>query len=170
LVPGLFLAIGACAAAVSLALSHVEVRPQDVKEYEPRGFPIAPSLTYAELGLESLKDVPLLSCEPPAALCQATPERFGAMRLNIESPAPTRVTVRRFYFPAWQLDGSAMAVEPTEKFRLVSFAAPAGRTTVQLQRAALPEEKWGWAISGASLLLLLLAAAFTARSSSRAGK
>jgi hypothetical protein len=89
------------------------------------------------------------------------------MRLDIESQAPTRVTARRFYFPAWQLDGGGMAVEPTEKYRLVSFAAPAGRTTVQLRRAALPEEKWGWAVSGASLLLLLAMAAFTARSNSR---
>jgi hypothetical protein len=167
LAPGVVLAIGAAAAGVSSALSHVEVTAQDVKEYKPRGFPIAPSLTYSELGLEPVKDLPQVSCEPAAALCLATPERFGAMRLDIESQAPIRVTARRFYFPAWQLDGGGMAVEPTEKYRLVSFVAPAGRTTVQLRRAALPEEKWGWAVSGASLLLLLAMAAFTARSNSR---
>ncbi len=167
LAPGVILAIGAGAAAVSLALSHVEVRAQDVKEYEPRGFPIAPSLTYSELGLEPVKDMPPVSCAPAAALCRATPGRFGDMQIEIESQAPTRVTARRFYFPAWQLDSGRMAVEPTEKYRLVSFAAPAGRTTVGLRRAALPEEKWGWALSGASLLLLLAMGAFTARSSSR---
>src|SRR5258708_39769745 len=110
--------------------------------------------------------MPVVSCEPAARLCRATPERFGTMLVEIESQAPTRVTARRFYFPAWQLDG-ALAVEPTEKYRLVSFAAPAGRTTVRLRRAALTEEKWGWAISGASLLLLLAMAAFSARNSSR---
>ena len=155
LAPAVILAIGAGAAAVSLAVSHVEVRAQDVKEYEPRGFPIAPGLTYSELGLEPVKDVPLVSCEPAAAVCLATPERFGVMRLDIENPAPTRVTARRFYFPAWQIDGGGIALEPTEKYRLVSFTAPAGRTTVQLQRAALTEEKWGWAVSGLSLLLVL---------------
>jgi len=85
------------------------------------------------------------------------------MQIEIESQAPTHVTARRFYFPAWQLDGGAMALEPTEKYRLASFTAPAGRTTVRLRRSALTEEKWGWAISGASLLLLLAMAAFSAR-------
>ena len=167
LVPGLFLALGAAASGVSLALNHVEFRAQDVKEYEPRGFPIVPELSYSELGLGALKDVPQVSCEPAAAVCLATLERFGPMRLDIESQVPTLVTARRFYFPAWQIDGGGMALEPTEKYRLVSFTAPAGRTTVQLRRAALPEEKWGWAVSGAALLLLLAMAAFTARSSSR---
>jgi hypothetical protein len=169
LAPGVILALAAAAAGVSLALSHVEVKAQDVKEYEPRGFPIAPELTYSDLGLEPVKDLPLVSCEPAAALCRATPGRFGDMQIEIESQAPTRVTARRFYFPAWQLDDGRLAVEPTEKYRLVSFAAPAGRTTVWLKRAALPEEKWGWALSGASLLLLLSMGAFSARSSSRRG-
>jgi hypothetical protein len=40
---------------------------------------------------------------------------------------------------------------------------------VHLRRAQLPVERWGWAISGVSLLLLAAAAAITARNSSRAG-
>ena len=72
LVPGLFLALDDAASGVSLALNHVEFRAQDVKEYEPRGFPIVPELSYSELGLGALKDVPQVSCEPAAAVCLAT--------------------------------------------------------------------------------------------------
>ena len=60
-----------------------------------------------------------------------------------------------------------IALEPTEKYRLVSFTAPAGRTTVQLQRAALTEEKWGWADLGRLAAASSGDGGFTARSSSR---
>src|SRR5262249_51620027 len=99
LVPGVSYGIAAAAAAVGLALRHQDVRAQDVKEYEPRGFPIAPQLTYSDLGLGALQQLPSVSCAPPARLCEATTERFGNMRIEIEAGAPTKVTVRRFYFP-----------------------------------------------------------------------
>jgi hypothetical protein len=76
------------------------------------------------------------------------------------------VTVRRFYFPAWTAD-PPMAISPTEDYRLVSFVAPAGHQVVQLHRTALPVEQWGWAISGAALLLLGAASAISARNTSR---
>lgn len=164
--PGVSYGIAAAAAAVDKALRHEAVLAQDVKEYEPRGFPIAAELTYAELGLGALAQVPPVACVPPARLCRATAEGFGDMRIEVDGNAPTEVTVRRFYFPAWAIDG-AMVVVPTEDYRLVSFTAPAGRILVHLRRAALPAEKWGWAISGASLFLLLIIGAFTARNSSR---
>jgi hypothetical protein len=75
------------------------------------------------------------------------------MRITVDSAAPTNVVVRRFFFPAWQLD-AGLALGPSEPLRLVSFTAPAGRTAARLDRATLPVERWGWAISGVSLLLL----------------
>lgn len=167
--PGIGFGIAAAVAAVQWAAGGNTVQAQDVKEYEPHGFPIAPELGYAELGLEALRDTPLVDCAPPARLCQATAERFGALRLEVDGSAPTTVTVRRFYFPAWTVDGP-MTLAPSEKYRLASFAAPAGRVVVQLSRALLPVERWGLAISAAALLLLLAAAAITARSNSRAGR
>ncbi|HZX85678.1 MAG TPA: hypothetical protein VFF19_19050, partial [Reyranella sp.] len=55
--------------------------------------------------------------------------------------------------PAWRLD-AGFPLAPSEPLRLVSFTAPAGRTVARLDRAALPIERWGWVISGVSLLLL----------------
>lgn len=129
--------------------------PQDLKQFMPAGYSQRPGAGYAELGLEPLKDVPAISCSPAAAVCSATAERFGAMRLTVESDAPTTVVLRRFFFPAWQIDGVA-AVVPTDPLKLVSFVAPAGRHTFHLRRTALPEEQWGWALSGLSLILLLV--------------
>jgi len=167
--PGVGLGIAAAVAAADWALGGNAVQARDVKEYEPHGFPIAPELGYAELGLEALQGTPPVDCSPPVRLCQATAGRFGALRLEVDGSAPTTVTLRRFYFPAWTVDGP-MALAPSEKYRLASFTAPAGRAVVRLSRAALPVERWGLAISGAALLLLLAAAAIKARSNARAGK
>jgi hypothetical protein len=168
LVPGVSYGIAAGAAAVDLALRHQDVRAQDVKEYEPRGFPIAPQLTYSDLGLGAVQQLPPVSCASTARLCHATAERFGDMRLEVDGDAPTRVTVRRFYFPAWAVD-PPMAIVPTDDYRLVSFTMPAGHQMVRLGRTALPVERWGWAISGVTLLLLGVAAAISARNTSRRG-
>jgi uncharacterized membrane protein len=136
----------------------------DVKEYQPRGYKLA-GPRYADLGLQALKDVPAISCTPAARTCRADNERFGAMRITVDSEAPTTVVLRRFFFPAWQIDTVA-SLGPTEPLSLVSFLAPAGQTVARLDRVALPAERWGWAISGLSLLLLV-ALLVSARNSAR---
>ena len=77
------------------------------------------------------------------------------MRMEIESDVPTTVVLRRFFFPAWRLE-PVLPLQPTQELRLVSFVTPPGRHTFRLQRVALPEEQWGWVLSGLSLVLLLL--------------
>ena len=64
------------------------------------------------------------------------------------------MALRRFFFPAWRLD-AGLPLAASEPLRLVSFTAPAGETVTRLDRGALPIERWGRAISGVSLLLLL---------------
>ncbi len=169
LVPGVSFGIAAAAAAVDRGLRHETVQGQDVKEYEPRGFPTAAGQSYADLGLGAVARVPPIACTPAATLCQATAARFGDMQIEVEAGVPTEVTVRRFYFPAWMVDGP-IAVLPTKPLRLASFAVPAGRTRLSLRRTALPIERWSWAISGVAFALLAAAWAITARSNSRAGK
>jgi len=162
-------AAGALAPAVLMtaqaAAKHVEttwkagaLARRDVKEYEPRGYPQTDSQGHTDLGLEPLTDVPSIACTPAARLCLAQDERFGAMRVEVEAYGPTVVVLRRFFFPAWHIEGDVPLVA-TEPLRLVSFAVPLGRTEVTLQRVTLPVEKWGWAISGLSLALLLAWAA-----------
>jgi hypothetical protein len=146
--------------AYSLRVTALEQR--DVKEYQPRGYPQNDMQGHADLGLEPLKGIPLISCKPAAIVCRADPGPFGELRIEVDSGEPTVVTLRRFFFPAWQLeDGTPLA--PMVPLRLVSFGASAGRTKTTLRRVALPEEKWGWAISGLSLALILAVAVLSAR-------
>jgi hypothetical protein len=165
LVPGAVLIVTDARARAEFVVRTGQLDRHDVKEYQPAGYKFA-GARYADLGLEQLKDTPLISCTPAAATCRADSERFGAMSVTVDSATPTSVMLRRFFFPAWQLD-AGVPLAPSEPLRLVSFTAPAGRTVARLDRTALPVERWGWAISGASLLLLLALLLVRARSSSR---
>jgi len=166
LVPAAVSVASDAAARVDFVRHGGALDQHDVKEYQPRGFKLA-GPRYADLGLEALKGVPAISCTPAARTCRAEEERFGAVRITVDSESPTTVALRRFFFPAWHLD-TGPSLGPTEPLSLVSFKAPAGHLVARLDRAALPAERWGWAISGLSLLLLLVAALLVgARNSAR---
>ena len=152
--PGLSFSVLAVLGGINDTLRHGAAIGQDAKEYEPHGFVQDNRAAYDELSLESVKDAPDIACTPVARLCRAENGRFGAMRIEIESEAPTDVTLRRFFFPAWRLDVD-LPLAPTEPLKLVSFTAPAGHISANLLRRALPAEHWGWAISGLSLALIL---------------
>jgi len=131
----------------------------DLKSNEPKGFPHNPDTDYAETGLKPLLGLPAIDCAPPARTCAAEPGRRGEMRIRVDSDAPVSVTLRRFYYPNWRLDsvpaGPAPSIVPLDPYRLMSFTAPAGRAEFVLRRVVPSIELWGWAISGASLVLLL---------------
>jgi hypothetical protein len=147
-------------ARIAYALTGEPLSRQDAKEYEPRGFPLGTSPQYAQLGLEPLAGTPLISCAPTPHLCRAEAGRFGTLLVEIEGGAPTDVVLRRFFFPAWRLDPT-VPLKPSVPYRLLSFTSPPGHHTYRLERATLPEEQWGWAISGVSLILLVASAALT---------
>ncbi len=165
LVPGAVLIVTDARARAEFVWRTGTLDRHDVKEYQPAGYKLAGS-RYHDLGLEQLKDTPAISCAPAAATCRADSERFGAMAITVDSAAPTNVVLRRFFFPAWQID-TGPALVPSEPLRLLSFTAPVGHTEARLERTALPVERWGWVISGVSLLLLLAAVLVSARNKSR---
>lgn len=144
----------AVAHRVSVAAKGEFMAPQDAREYLPTGYPLPVHAGYTELGLQPLEKLPLISCVPIARLCRADNGPFGMMRITIDSDQPTRVVLRRFYFPAWGLD-QPLPIVPTDPLRLVSFTAPEGHRTYRLQRHLLAAEERGWTISGLSLVLLL---------------
>lgn len=171
--PAKFCLAGAAAAlamvlvplAISIAV-HVEtglnqaIAPvQDAKEYLPAGYPQDPNAAYSDLSLGFLGNAPVIACLPVAETCRARNGRFGAMQIEVDGTVPTTVVLRRFFFPTWRIDGVAEIV-PTDPLRLVSFVAPAGRHTFHLERGASPAERWGWALSGLSLVLLLVWSGF----------
>ncbi|SEO95280.1 6-pyruvoyl-tetrahydropterin synthase related domain membrane protein [Rhodospirillales bacterium URHD0017] len=157
LVPGAVLIVTDVRARAEFVARTGTLDRHDVKEYQPAGYKFA-GARYADLGLEQLKDAPVISCAPAARTCHADNEPFGNLRLAVTADQPTTVTLRRFFFPAWRLDGRLEAGLPlaaSEPLRLVSFTAPAGETVTRLDRGTLAIERWGQAISGLSLLLLL---------------
>ena len=166
LIPAAGLIVGDIGERIAYTRSGAPLQPQDAKEYEPHGFPLSASPTYAQLGLEPLAGTPPVACAPTPRTCRAETGRFGAMVIEVDGDVPTEVVVRRFYFPTWRLEPAA-ALAPKPPFQLVSFTAVPGRRTYRLERGVLPQEQWGWAISAVSLLLLLAGVAFSARSSSR---
>jgi hypothetical protein len=128
--------------------------PQDVKEYLPAGYPQKAGSAFTDLGLEPVKGLPAIVCVPAADLCTASEQRFGMLTLRVKSGHATVVTVRRFYFPSWQLE-SQTPLSPTEPYRLISFTSNAGDHTYRLRRRALPEEAIGSFISMLALAILI---------------
>jgi uncharacterized membrane protein len=146
------------AGRIDLASDGQSPLPKDIKEYLPAGYPQRANTAFDDLGLEPIAAMPPIACSPLPRLCRANPDRLGALHIEVESEVPTKVVVRRFFFPAWRLDPT-LSISATEPFRLVSFIVAPGHHTYRLQQAALPEEEIGWAISGLSLFLLLAWAA-----------
>ena len=153
LVPGTVLIVTDARARFDFVWRTGTLDRHDVKEYQPAGYKFAGS-RYADLGLEQLKDTPAISCTPAARICRADNEPLGNLRLAVSADQPTTVTLRRFFFPAWRLE-AGLPLAASDPLRLVSFTAPAGETVTRLDRGVLPIERWGQAISGVSLLLLL---------------
>ena len=154
LIPGLAYMAAGTVLRMDLKTRGEVPTPQDVKEYLPAGYPQKAGSTFTDLGLEPVKDLPAMVCVPAADLCTASEQRFGMLTLRVESGHTTVVTVRRFYFPSWQLEPQT-PLSPTEPYRLISFTSSAGDHTYRLRRRALPEEVIGGVISMLALAVLI---------------
>ena len=145
---------------VELVLKGETPAPQEAREYLPASFPQRPGTGYANLELESVLKQPLIACSPAPRTCRAEPDRFGALRIELDAAQPTTVTLRRFAVPAWRLT-PPLSITATEPYRLVSFVAPAGRHDLRLDRQTLLAERWGWTACVLSVIALALLAATT---------
>ncbi|MBN9488103.1 MAG: hypothetical protein J0H44_12790 [Alphaproteobacteria bacterium] len=152
-VPGIGAIVPGVILRMQVALAQHEV-PSDLSTFEPAGFPQKEDGKYADLFLEPLEGVPPIACTPVARVCSVSTSSFDRLRVDLDADAPTKIVLRRFYYPLWRLD-PILPVIATDPLRLVSFTAPAGRYTYNLRRVMVPAEKWGWAISGLSLVLLM---------------
>jgi len=165
IVPAFVLVGSNAEARFKITLSGVSLDQRDMKPHQPRGFPQDRRTGYDELGLEPLVNTPAITCQPSVKTCRAQARRFGEIQIEIDSDVPVSVTLRRFFFPSWRLE-PALPLSASDPFKLVSFTAPAGNHTYRLTQHALQVERWGWAISGLSLLLMLGWVAATRRAQS----
>jgi hypothetical protein len=161
----LVLAAAALVAATTVTVAGVvdrvelaskrEAPAQEARDYLPAGFPQRAGTDNVNLELEAVAKQPLIACSPAARTCRAEPDRFGALRIELEGDRPITVTLRRFDFPAWQLT-PPLPISTSDPWRLVSFATPAGRHELRLDRQILPAERWGWIASALSSIALAL--------------
>ncbi|MFI5000635.1 MAG: hypothetical protein ACHQK9_12220 [Reyranellales bacterium] len=165
LVPAIGLLLAGVHRRVEVSLAEADP-PADLKQFLPAGFPQNPYGAYDELGLEPLKGVPTIACTPTPRTCRATELPLGELAIEIEADAPTTVVVRRFAYPFWRVE-PVLPLLATDPLRLVSFTVPTGRHDLRLEHARPLAEKAGWAISGLSLVLVLVGAVLAPHTSAR---
>ena len=158
LVPGAVLIVTDARARIDFVWRTGMLDRHDVKEYQPAGYKLAGS-RYADLGLEQLKDT-------PADLLHAGRRDVQGRQRALWRDAPSRSTARSpttrhaapLLLPGLAARCQACRSLASEPLRAGLLHRPAPAETVtRLDRAALPIERWGQAISGVSLLLLLRA-------------
>lgn len=93
------------------------------------------------------------SLDPETRILAVRERPDGSLDLSVDAARPTRLVLRRFYFPAWRAQGSGVSsVAPHGPDRLASFVVPAGRGDYRLEIAPLPLERIGGAVSLAGLV------------------
>src|SRR5262249_52842349 len=80
-------------------------KPEDAPEYQPAGYPHPIRQGgFFYVNLEPVADVQPINCAPAVQACSIQQDdRFGDLRLHIESAHETTVTLRRYFFPAWRV-------------------------------------------------------------------
>lgn len=135
---------------------------EEAPEYLPRGFPIAlDDQKRADPSGIRLPRGALAAADDARAGLRAVTGQGGVLAVTVDSPAPTTITVRRFYFPHWRVteeSGSDVVVRPGETDQLASWRAEPGRHVYLLAPGLAPGEAAGRWISLAALLALLLLA------------
>jgi hypothetical protein len=147
------------------AAARIDYR--DAPEYLPPGVPVPLNAERVPDGLLiRIPGVPLASSPAPGAEVKAIALEEGGMEVDVDSPIPADLVVRRFHFPHWRVmdaSGSAVRVRPSSPERLLSWRAPAGRSRFRVEPGAAPGEREGLAVSALALLLLGAWAAFLVR-------
>ena len=113
----------------------------------------------AKLGQDFSPEQDPLADPPPGVQVTAARVRSGAWDLTLASARPATIALHLLYYPRWQakLDGSPLALRPQPGTGYVQLDVPAGSHRVALRYAGTPTETVGLAISGLTLLALLVA-------------
>ncbi|NQE63568.1 6-pyruvoyl-tetrahydropterin synthase-related protein [Caulobacter sp. RHG1] len=131
-------------------------------EHLPAGFdPATPRFTADSIGFSSLLAMPLATPLGPAKIGPADTFPDGSMAVQVDTAQPTRIVLRRFYFPTWEVgrvqDGPdpKVASEAYGPERLLSFVAEPGVHTYRIRIVRSTLEKAADTISILALLLVL---------------
>lgn len=123
--------------AAEIRLHHL-----DAPEYLPAGTKIVQGNGPDDVSYE-LPTLPLVSASTSRAKIVASEGIDGAMVLGVDSPKPTMINLRRFYFPHWRVRDAAgrlIPIKPDPRKKVVTFTAPAGRSIFRLENGTAPNE------------------------------
>lgn len=140
--------------------AQIRAEYQDAPEYLPAGSRIAQGEGPDDVHV-ALPSLSAASAGDGRAKIATVEAEDGGMTITVDSPAPTQVAVRRFYFPHWQLHDAAGRATPViadPQQHVVSFRAPAGRTAFRLEVGAAPYEVLSRAMTVVALLVLIAVA------------
>ena len=131
------------------------------EEHLPGDFFFDPAILVDRAYLTGYERLPLVRpLDPAAKVLAATSYPDGSLAVRLDAPAPTRVVVRRFYFPAWRADIVQAGKDPsvptssTGPSRILTFAARPGDHVYRLHIVRTPIEKLGDGVALASLLVV----------------
>ena len=151
----------------TLTASQIRASYLDAPEYLPTGVRIREGAGPDDVEVD-LARVPLARASNPRARVNVSAFDDGEMTVTVASPVPTRIAVRRYYFPSWEVRdpaGRPVPVSPEPGNRVVTFPAMAGRNVYRLEHGVAPNEMLARTISLVALALLVISAAVTWRTS-----
>ena len=122
--------------------AEIRLRYLDAPEYLPAGTKIVQGNGPDDVSFE-LPKVPLASATAAGATIGVSEALDGGMIVRVASPTSTTISLHRFYFPHWQVrdaDGQLIQIKPHPRQKVVTFAAPAGRSTFRLEHGLAPNE------------------------------
>ena len=151
--------IGRTIAQQSQTMSEIRSAYLDAPEYLPSGVKVREGADPNDVEVELAK-VALAQSSDPGAKLGASEAEDGRMTVAVEADRPSRISLRRYYFPHWRVRdaaGQIHAVTPDPRERVVSFEAPAGRSVFTLEPGLAPNEMLGRIVSLMGLAILALA-------------
>jgi hypothetical protein len=109
---------------------------------------------------EYLQDKPLSRARITSGDGEVETLRSGGASIEVSVNSPSGATVQFYvyYFPAWQVwvDGEPVAARPEGPHGLLTADVPAGEHRVLLRFTDTPWGRWGMAVSGLSLLVVVV--------------
>lgn len=131
-------------------------------EHLPKGFdPASPRFAADSIGFTAFLAMPLATPLGAARIGPADTFPDGSVAVQVDATQPTRIVLRKFYFPTWEVgrvqDGPdpKVASEPYGPERLLSFTAEPGVHTYRIRIVRTLLEKVCDALSILALLLTL---------------
>jgi hypothetical protein len=122
-------------------------------KHPPRGSPLEPMYRRNEPIDRLARDY-----LPPNATVETSHYGFNQAEVVIDSPEPYWAIFNTFYFPGWQarIDGQVTQITPFSERGLISINVPEGRRRLHLAFTETPLRRVANAISGASLITIIV--------------